>query len=310
MEGKVGRGHKRATDDQVVSAYRETGSVWKAAKLLGLAGQTVQERLARLDVPIAHARWTDDEDQELQLLFADPHMTVADVAKRLNRTSASVSCRAGELGIKKIVAPKHKRVPRGKGYDKQSLMKHVRAIESFDGSLTKYCRSNGLNVENFAIAVQKSFPDWWNNYVISHSDLEQINCNYCNDPFYPNNKRQRFCSRKCSSDSRRDRDYFGGNRRSGEGVLERICQICLKNIGNGKVHVHHVYGKSRDPSNEHLAALCSRCHMALEQICTNPSSDSSLMWVNMMKFVWLKRDGWKSENTDKTLKVFLARDVG
>ena len=49
--------------------------------------------------------------------------------------------------------------------------------------------------------------------------------------------------------------------------------------------------------------------MALEQICANPSSDSQHMWTNMMKFVWLKREGWRDENKDKEFKVFLARNT-
>lgn len=285
----MGRGHKRATDEQIAEAYRSTGSVWKAAKQLGLAGQTVHERLRRMGHELAHAKWTAEEDDELAALYADPHLTVADVARRLNRTSAAIACRANELGLSKQRAPKHKRIPRGSGYDKASIKKRIKALEEYDGSLTKFCRANGLQVESFAVAAQRHFPEWWQNYVRSRTDLEQISCSYCGEQFFPNSKRQEFCSRKCSADSRRDRDYFGGKRRSGQGVLERVCQICLKDI-KGKLHVHHVYGKSNDPDNEFLVALCSRCHMALEQISVNQElADSPASWMRMIDFVWRKR---------------------
>src|SRR3954470_22145154 len=163
MTASIGRGHKRATDEQVIAAYQATRSVWKAAKQLGLAGQTVHERLRRLGIEPAHARWTSEEDAELRRLFGDPHLTAADVAKRLNRTSASVSCRAGELSIEKARAPKNKRIPRGKGYDKASVLKHLNRFSANEESisLTQYCRKNHLSIDNFAVATQKHYPLWW-----------------------------------------------------------------------------------------------------------------------------------------------------
>ena len=301
----MGRGHKRATDEQVITAYRETGSVWKAAKSLGLAGQTVHERLQRLGIDLAHAKWTSEEDQELGHFYADPYLSLAEIAKRLNRTSAAVACRAGDLGLVKARPPK--RVPRGKGYDKQSIKRHLKAIDSFDGSLTKYCRSSRLGVENFAHAAQRYFPDWWANYVRVHSDLQQIKCTYCCELFYPSNRRQQYCTRKCSSDHRRDLNYFGGKRRDAAGVLDRVCQICLKDI-KGKIHVHHVYGKQSDTENDYLVALCSRCHMALEQICVNTDlADNTDAWIRMISFVWLKRHG--SKDDDQRLRAFVAWQI-
>src|SRR6266571_198333 len=56
--------NQRATDEQIVAAYRITGSVWKAAKRLGLAGQSVHERLRRLGYPMAHQEWSEEELKE------------------------------------------------------------------------------------------------------------------------------------------------------------------------------------------------------------------------------------------------------
>src|SRR6266540_1840449 len=53
--------NRRASDEQIVAAYRMTGSVWKTARRLGLVGQSVHERLRRLGYPMAHQEWSEDE---------------------------------------------------------------------------------------------------------------------------------------------------------------------------------------------------------------------------------------------------------
>ena len=49
-EYELGRGKKKATDNQVKCAYKKHGSVWKAADELGMCGQSIQERLKRMGV--------------------------------------------------------------------------------------------------------------------------------------------------------------------------------------------------------------------------------------------------------------------
>lgn len=41
---------KKATDEQVINAYQKHGNVWKVGKELGMCGQSIHERLKRLNV--------------------------------------------------------------------------------------------------------------------------------------------------------------------------------------------------------------------------------------------------------------------
>lgn len=41
------KSRKKATDEELEKSYRETGSVWKTAKLFGMCGQSVHERLSK-----------------------------------------------------------------------------------------------------------------------------------------------------------------------------------------------------------------------------------------------------------------------
>jgi hypothetical protein len=43
-------GKLKFTDDEIISAYKKTGSIWKAADILGICGQSVHERLVKLGV--------------------------------------------------------------------------------------------------------------------------------------------------------------------------------------------------------------------------------------------------------------------
>ena len=56
----------RVTTEQIVEAYRRTGSVWKAARTLGVVGQSVWERLRAIGPPMANKRWTADELREMR----------------------------------------------------------------------------------------------------------------------------------------------------------------------------------------------------------------------------------------------------
>ncbi len=49
---------QKATNQEIIDAYKATGSIWRAAKALGLCGQSVWERLRALGYPIASRKWS------------------------------------------------------------------------------------------------------------------------------------------------------------------------------------------------------------------------------------------------------------
>ena len=90
--------NQRVTNEELVAAYKDTGSIWKAAKRLGLCGQSVHERLRRLGYEMAHQSWTADEVAEAWSL-AGQGEPMALIANRLGRTYIAVALKLSRLGI-------------------------------------------------------------------------------------------------------------------------------------------------------------------------------------------------------------------
>lgn len=92
----------KATDEEVRAAYKATGSVWKAGKLLGMAGQSVHERATKLGI-IRGGKFTKDELQKITALYSDGFQSgdglLKSLSKELARTIPSISKKAGELGL-------------------------------------------------------------------------------------------------------------------------------------------------------------------------------------------------------------------
>lgn len=297
------RPHKqRATIEEIVTAYRATGSVWKAGKRLGLAGQSVHERLRAIDYPLGGRQWSSDEEQELAALLT-ASVTLGEAARRLGRTFNAVACKASELELRVKHSPAPK-LPRGAGYDKASVRRHVTALEAFAGSFTQYARAHGLPVETLAQACQRHFPDWWINYVASRSDLPSKSCEYCERVYIPSNGKQQFCTRKCAADARNDRDYFGGRRRETLGLAEGVCQLCGREQHKG-LSSHHAIGKEHDPDNASLIALCAGCHKLVEMAAARKFVNDEAAWETLIQLAWLRHHGGRMPEDHDTLHVTL-----
>lgn len=94
-------GKRKATDEQIVEAYEATGSVWRAANKLGMAGQTVHERLVKLgkSKPINH--FSEAEDGVLLEHYNDAADAgkLDDLAKSMGRTKQFLARQAKRLGL-------------------------------------------------------------------------------------------------------------------------------------------------------------------------------------------------------------------
>lgn len=278
----------KATTEQIVGAYRETGSVWEAAKRLGTTGQVVHERLAALGYALRGRSWTAGETEELGRLVS-ALVPLGEIARRLGRPYAGVACKASELGIKS--APRRERkVPRGAGYDKVTMRRHVVALWNFDGTLVQFVRSRSLQIEPFVQAFQTHYPGAWQDYTKAKGVGEQRECPYCEEPFHPMSARQKYCTSKCSADARRDEEYFGGNRRMTVGLRAGICQLCGGERSKG-MSSHHVLGKANDPENKVLIALCRGCHRLVTELGARTFTADPAAWESLISLVWMRRNG-------------------
>lgn len=280
---------QKATNEQIVTAYKETGSVWRAAERLGIGGQSVHERLVALKYPLAARRWDDAELDKLRSLV--DHLPISEIAHRLGRPYAGVAGKISELGIGSNAGNRGRRqIPRGQGYDKHSLQKYAREIDSADITVHAYARRHGLGVEILCRSFEVRLPEWWAIYREKHAELPMKRCEYCNESFVPSNVRQQYCTRKCGSDRRADLSYFGGKRRNTIGLAEGICQLCGRSEVVG-LSSHHIIGKQNDPENDYLVALCRGCHNIVTLLSARSFVDDPAVWEGLISLCLMRSKG-------------------
>lgn len=281
--------HQRVSIEEITNAYRETGSVWKAGKRLGISGQSVHERLKSIDYPMLVRRWTAEEDGELDALLA-AGLPAGKIGSRLGRTFAAVTCRMNQLELRVQPSPADPKIPRGAGYDKASINKHLSAIERAEVPPTRYCRANAMSIDVFVAACQQHFPERWEQYLATHNGLERKTCPYCSREFVPANGKQIYCTRKCGGSAITDANYFGGKRRQTIGLAEGVCQLCGAHKTKG-LSSHHMLGKDNDPENECLIALCAGCHKIVTMLSTRNFLDDGSSWETLIQLCWMRKNG-------------------
>lgn len=153
---------QRATDAQILDAYQRTGNIWEAAKLLGLCGQSVQERLVRLGVDRSNRPFTDAERERIRLeylLYRDAGK-LSQLALSMERTKPTLCREARKLGLTDQ--------KRGKFWDgKWKYMTEDAArvlFERFKGcSMTMgvFCTRHTLDDLSFSNTMRRYFPDEW-----------------------------------------------------------------------------------------------------------------------------------------------------
>lgn len=97
-----GRGSpKKATDQQILEAYKSLGSCWKVAEMFGMCGQSIQERLAKLGVEMKNKVFSEQEKKTLSERYNQhaSNGTLAELAKEMGRTKFFICRQARELGL-------------------------------------------------------------------------------------------------------------------------------------------------------------------------------------------------------------------
>lgn len=146
-------------DQALVDAYRETGSCWKAGKLVGLSGQTAWEKLKRLGAMTPVNLWTEADGQRLRaeyLLYRNAGRLDV-LAMEMGRTKAYLCKQAKRLNL---TDPRHAR-------PYASTWKHMPEavaegwLEKFRSSrlgMGAFCRKNGIDDLGFATTMRRFFP--------------------------------------------------------------------------------------------------------------------------------------------------------
>lgn len=94
---------KKATDKQILEIYEKTKSCWKTAEILGMCGQSVNERLIRLGKSKGINKFTKREQDRLREVYSSGILKgdgkLKELSKELNRTIPFLSRKARELGL-------------------------------------------------------------------------------------------------------------------------------------------------------------------------------------------------------------------
>lgn len=277
------------TNKEIIDAYLATGSVWLAGKQLGLAGQTVHERLKAIGHKLPGSEWTDQEIAELKELAGQ--MTIAQIANRLGRPYNGVALKISRLGLGERFGNKQKKkIPRTGEYLKAKVDEYIAQIDSEQIKVTAFAKKQGLGIEALVNSIQRFHPDWYEKYCEANAVKPKTNCPYCKTPFWPLNAKQIYCNRQCANSARVDNSYFGGKRRETIGLLEGICQLCNQYTPKG-LSSHHMLGKENDPDNNHLIALCSGCHHIVTIVSGRKFAATPEAWEVLIQLVIFRKNG-------------------
>lgn len=278
----------KITTEEIINAYKETGSVWKSGKKLGLAGQTVHERLVAANYKLVGANWTDEEVAELKELVN--HFTIAQIANRLGRPYNGVAGKISKLGLGNRFGNKGSKKPVKRTFNKQQIKEFITEFESLNTKITTFAKQKGLPIENIVHAIQRHFPEWWESFAEKAAVKPKQACPYCETQFWPMSAKQIYCTRACATQARSDRDYFGGRRRETIGWAEQTCQMCARQNVPG-LSSHHVLGKENDPDNEYLIALCRGCHNVVTQVANRNFAATPEAWEVLIQLVIMRKNG-------------------
>lgn len=294
------------SNEEIIVAYRETGSVWSAGKKIGLSGQQVHARLKQMGIEVTGGgvSWTPAEEEELQRLV-ELGVPFLEIAQRLDRSFNSIAVRASRLGLKGYTRRARKKIPRGQGYDKASMVRHSKVLDTTELTLTKYVKQEHLNIESFARSMQRNLPEWWDAYVSKHrSEIPEKECSYCKESFIPNSGKQEYCTRTCGDRSRKDASYFGGRRRETIGLAEGICQLCGRKPDKG-LSSHHVFSKKADSENTYLVALCQGCHDVVSRLASKTWISDSETVERLIGLAYMQAKGASLMVSGKSVYTYL-----
>lgn len=161
---------QKASDEQLLESYNRLKNVWEVAKEFGMCGQSVHERLVKLNV-ISKNYFTKEDDDLLRkqyVLFRDLGR-LDNLAEIMERDKTTICSRAKKLGL---TDTKHKKiwVSTWKYLDEDTA-RHI--FEEFKNSkrctVELYCKQRGWDDLGFSRTMQKYFPDEWDAVIESRS---------------------------------------------------------------------------------------------------------------------------------------------
>lgn len=274
----MGNIKQKATDEEIIAAYKKTNNVWKAGDLLGMSGQSVHSRLVAAKVPRNNPIFTEAERRVLASEYQEYRDSgrLIELAEKMGRTKPFLCRKAREMGL----------TDQGRPYKrKKSNYSHPIGEDSprWLGGVTK---NNQAVFDTYAPKIM--FVDEVRR-MPSNGILLETKCAYCGKWFAPSMQEvsrrhatlnkgldaRIYCSDKCKKECPiyRKIKYQAGFRQSTsrevvpllrQMVFSRDDWRCQRCGSTGPLHCHHIKSYSQnkilanDPDN--CITFCKACH--------------------------------------------------
>ncbi|HQM37603.1 MAG TPA: hypothetical protein PLN64_01645 [Candidatus Bipolaricaulis anaerobius] len=156
----------KATDEQILAAYAEHGSVDKAGAALGMCGASVHSRLVKLGANVPLNLWTDNDDVVLrrEYHFHADAGKLEELARRLGRTKPFICRKARDLGLTKKDRAKPY-LSTWKYLSEEAARGLLDRLKASRLGAVAWCRSKGYDPNGFARAMKRYFPDEWEHVI-------------------------------------------------------------------------------------------------------------------------------------------------
>lgn len=168
--------HKqKATDEQILKAYKKTKSIVAVGSMFGMRPSSAHERLKKLGVVFRNPRWTvaDDEILRRDYVAHREKGTLSELAANMSRTRQFICRRAKAIGLTDSTAPRaYLRV--WKGMDEAEALKHFRKFQKSSYGLGAYCKRFGYDDLGFSRIMKEHFADQWEAVIEAKQPLQTM----------------------------------------------------------------------------------------------------------------------------------------
>lgn len=93
----------KATDEELIESYNRLNSIWKVAEEFGMCGQSVHQRLKRLNIVFNNRPITDEEREKIKKAYKTPwkcgESPIPSLALSMGRSYHLIVREAGKMGL-------------------------------------------------------------------------------------------------------------------------------------------------------------------------------------------------------------------
>ena len=148
--------NRKVSDQEVIDAYRNHGSVWKASKHLGICGQSISERLRRLGFDNSR-NWTQEELDLLCEMYKRQRPNLDELAAILGRNKTNICRKARQFGF---TDQARKKGGKYEHLDKQRVLELFNLFDQLQPlCMREFCKMQGYWCHSLSTLFKKYAPE-------------------------------------------------------------------------------------------------------------------------------------------------------